>query len=322
MDVKEFVHAIRQRVIPAVPVPFDADGNIDEQLHGEYIQWMSTQDVGAVAVWAHTGRGRHLSADQRAEVLAAWRSEHEQLPVVCGVGVPESESLPNDVAGRTELAIRKTVDVAEQALRGGASALLAHPPPFGDLDDVDTRVFDYHRALSEVGLPVIAFYLYEAAGGVEYSDAVVKQILNLDNVVGIKLATLDSVMTFQNLTQIIEPTGALLITGEDRFLGYSLTLGADCALVGMAAACTDVCVALLDAWFAGGFSEFLLHSAALDRFAQATFTPPMEGYVQRMLWAAVADQVLSKDAFDPYGPMLTAGDRARVVEAVDALRGA
>ena len=38
----------------------------------------------------------------------------------------------------------------------------------------------------------------------------------------------------------------LLITGEDRFLGYSLMMGARAALIGMGAALTDIQAQLLE----------------------------------------------------------------------------
>ena len=56
-------------LIPAVPVPFDADGRIDPTAQGRYAEWMARQPVDGVAVWAHTGRGLRLDADQRAVVL-------------------------------------------------------------------------------------------------------------------------------------------------------------------------------------------------------------------------------------------------------------
>ena len=53
-------------------------------------------------------------------------------------------------------------------------------------------------------------------------------------------------------------------------------------------------------------------SALCDRFAQATFIEPMEGYIRRMLWAAAADGGLPADACDdPWGPELPAAGAAR-----------
>ena len=126
------------------------------------------------------------------------------------------------VAGATSL------EMAAEAKAGGANALLAFPR-------ADDPVA-YHEALGRE-LPVIAFYLYEAAGGVAYDNQTLHAILALPNVIGIKVATLDSVVTFQRIAGLMrDHPDKLLITGEDRFLGYSLTMGARAALIGMGAA--------------------------------------------------------------------------------------
>ncbi len=308
------------RVIPAVPVPHDARGRLRRDAHAAYVRWMSAQRVGAVAVWAHTGRGLLLDEDRRGEVLAAWRDG--AAPVVCGVGCPVAERLPSFPAGRTHAVIGATLRLAGQAKAGGAVALMVHPPTgLRDLPDLAARTVDLHRAVADVGLPVIAFYLYEAAGGVAYAVDTVRELLALDRVIGIKVATLDSVVTFQDLAAAVPPD-RLLITGEDRFLGYSLMLGARSALIGMAAACTDVCAALLDAWCAGDHPAFVERAARLDAFGGATFGAPVEGYVQRMLWALEADGVLEAGNVDPHAPALPPGERDRVLAAVRALRAA
>lgn len=313
---------LRHTVIPAVPVPFSSDQRIDLAKLRSYATWMAAQKVGAVAVWAHTGRGLLLDEDQRSRVLEVWRWSLGGVPIVCGVGVPHSENLPDDAGARTKRVIDLSVAMAEQAREGGALAVLAYPPTaLRGLPDCDRRAVDFHRAICEVGLPVIAFYLYGKAGGIDYSLDTVEEILGLRRVIGIKLATLDSVMTFQDIASAISGrSDVLLITGEDRFLGYSLTLGADAALIGMAAVCTDKCVALLDAWNCGDLPAFISQTAALDEFSRATFVAPMDGYVQRMLWALEADGVIAGEAVDPFAPTLTAADRDRVRAAVRVLR--
>lgn len=278
-------------MIPAVPVPFRGSV-IDETAQLEYARWMQRQLVAGVAVWAHTGRGPHLSPDQRRLVLDTWRTTLSQKVIVAGVS---------------------SVPLAQEAKRGGADALLAFPPR----DDAVA----YHGELARE-LPVIAFYLYEAAGGVPYDDATLHGILSLPGVIGIKVATLDSVMTFQRIAAVMrDHPGKLLITGEDRFLGYSLLMGARGALIGMAAALTDLSAALLGTFVAGDANDFLPVSDRLDDFAQATFVPPMEGYIRRMLWALAADGVIPDDACDdPWGPALPAAERETVRRAVRAAR--
>ena len=179
-------------MIPAVPVPFRGDRLAEDAL-AAYASWMAGQQVAGVAVWAHTGRGLRLSADQRGRVLRAWRAALPASVIVAGAA---------------------SVAMAAEARAGGADALLAFPraeDPVG-----------YHETLGRE-LPVIVFYLYEAAGGVAYDDATVQALLALPRVIGIKVATLDSVVTFQRLARLVrDHPGKLLVTGEDRFLGESL----------------------------------------------------------------------------------------------------
>jgi 4-hydroxy-tetrahydrodipicolinate synthase len=280
-------------LIPAVPVPFRGE-TIAVDAQRAYARWIADQPVAGVAVWAHTGRGPFLTATQRRIVLETWR-----------------DSLPDRVvvAGATSL------EMARDARAGGADALLAFPRAHDPVG--------WHVALA-AELPVIAFYLYAAAGGVAYDDATLHSLLEIPGVIGLKVATLDSVVTFQHLAAVLRAhPGKLLLTGEDRFLGYSLMLGARGALIGMGAALTDLQVALLRAHEAADAAAFLRLSRVIDRFAQATFVSPMEGYVRRMLWAAAADGVLSPEACDdPWGPPLAAGERDVVIRAVHDARAA
>jgi 4-hydroxy-tetrahydrodipicolinate synthase len=261
---------------------------MDQAAQRGYAGWMARQPVAGVAVWAHTGRGPHLGADARREVLDTWR-----------------EALPDKVV----IAGARDIGMAIEARRGKADALLAFPQ--------QSDTVGYHQRLSRE-LPVIAFYLYEAAGGVAYDDRTLHAILELPNVIGIKVATLDSVMTFQRIAAVLQQhPSKLLITGEDRFLGYSLLLGARAALIGMGAALPDLQADLLRARASEDWSRFILLSDFCDRFAQTTFIEPMEGYIRRMLWAAAAEGALPLEACDdPWGPPLPHEERSVVERLV------
>jgi 4-hydroxy-tetrahydrodipicolinate synthase len=278
-------------LIPAVPVPFRGN-ELAAAAQRAYAGWMAAHPVAGVAVWAHTGRGPHLSAEHRREVLESWR-----------------EALPD----RVVVAGARDITMAIEARRGRADALLAFPErsdPVG-----------YHRRLGRE-LPVIAFYLYEAAGGVPYDDRTLHAVLDLPEVIGIKVATLDSVMTFQRLAALMRShPDKMFITGEDRFLGYSVMAGATSALVGMGAALPDVQVDLLRAWRDRQCDRFVVLSALCDRLAQATFIEPMEGYIRRMLWAAAADGAIPREACDdPWGPALPESEREAVEQVVAGAR--
>jgi 4-hydroxy-tetrahydrodipicolinate synthase len=137
------------------------------------------------------------------------------------------------------------------------------------------------------------------------------------------MATLDSVMTFQDVARLIaaEFPDTVLITGEDRFLGYSLLCGAQGALIGMGAALPRPQAALLrSAYRQVDIPTFCHLTREVDAFAQATFRAPMEGYIRRMLWALADTGVIPEEAtHDPHGPALADWEREDVRHATRRL---
>jgi 4-hydroxy-tetrahydrodipicolinate synthase len=286
---------------------------------------MAEQEIGGVAVWAHTGRGLYLDAETRDVVLASWRGA---LPppavIVAGCGVPADDTrMPSDARARTDTVIRRTLEMAEHARRGGADALLVHPPSaLAGLSDANTRVVELHQALAAAELPLLAFVLYQRASGLEYDTPTLDAVLDLPHVAGVKLATLDSVMRFQDISARMTSShpGKVLVTGEDRFLGYSLLVGARAALIGMGAARPAMQTRLVRSAIAEDWPAFVRLTRACDAFAEVTFVEPMEGYIQRMLWALAGDGIIPDDAcHDPFGPALPRDERARLLTAMHTL---
>jgi len=292
---------LRWSLIPAVPVPRREDGRLHGAAQEQYVAWMAGQPVAGAAVWVHTGRGLLLPPEIRREVLRSWRAGlgRDRL-VIAGAG-----ALP-DAAEYEASAVR----MAEEAAALGADALLCFAPtPYRGQPE---KIVHYHRALAGVGLPLILFFLYEAAGGVTYDLDTLRELFAIEGVAGIKMATLDSVMTFQDVARLItqEFPSRVLITGEDRFLGYSMLCGAQGALIGMGAALPAAQAALVRQPPAHHPAEFVRLTTAVDRFAVATFRSPMEGYIRRMLWALVDTGVIPEAAaHDPDGPPLEAWER-------------
>jgi 4-hydroxy-tetrahydrodipicolinate synthase len=310
--------------IAAVPVPFDAAGRFAAAAQEKYIEYLRGQPVSGVAVWAHTGRGLHLEEELAREVLRSWRAGLADRLLVAGAGAraqPAAE-LPAGETGDAayiELAVRQ----AESAAQGGADALLAQPPARFRANPERRRLIRrYHAALAAVGLPVIAFHLYEAAGGIAYTADELREILDLERVAALKMATLDSICTFQEVAALVarERPGTVLLSGEDRFLGYSFLRGAAGALVGMGAACAAMQRRLLDAALEGASERFIELLLLTDRFAECTFIAPMEGYIQRMLAALAALGVIPESATcDPWFPAISRAERERIAAVIQEL---
>ena len=305
-------------LIAATPVPLGADGTLHETGHQSYLRYMAAQPVAGVAVWAHTGRGLMLDDQTARRVLLDWRAALPDKVVIAGVG-SRNETNP-------EHATADTVRMAENAATLGADALLVYAPTWlRGHAHMDELIVEHHRRVGAVGLPIILFYLYEAAGGISYDRQLLDDLLRLPEVVGIKMATLDSVMTYQDVSRQVAArhSDKLFITGEDRFLGYSLRCGATAALIGMGAVCCELQASLLHAHVERDAARFLALSDEVDALAEALFVAPMEGYIRRVLWALVHLGVVPLAAAnDPWGPPLPAREFDEVGRTVAAVTAA
>ncbi|GAA3928548.1 4-hydroxy-tetrahydrodipicolinate synthase [Actinomadura viridis] len=313
------VERLRGTLLPAVVTPMDADGVVDYDALAAYAERVAAGPVGGVAVWAHTGRGLHLSDDDRSRVLEVWR-QATAAPIVAGVGVPRSAPAP-----RLREAEDATVAMAVRAAELGADAAMVYPlAAFGTLPDGHARAVRLHeRVAAESGLALVGFYLHGEAGGHPYPPALIRELLELPAMLGVKTATLDRAIGCQDAIWAGRGTGRLAITGEDRMFGPSLMWGSDTALVGIAAARADLTAEVLRTWNEGDHTAFVAASERLDRFAAVTFFDPIEGYVQRMMWAAVWEGLLPEDAaHDPYGPALPGAERDAVIACLETLRPA
>jgi 4-hydroxy-tetrahydrodipicolinate synthase len=173
-------------LIPAVPVMFDRAHRFHERAHASYVDYMHTQPIAGVAVWAHTGRGLHLAKDVARRVIEDWREALPHKPLIAGVG---ADSKTSDPVRATEA----TLSMAADAAQYGADAVLAYPPSWLRQHEArDRLIIEHHARLAQLGLPIILFYLYEAAGGISYNANVLDELLSLPNVMGIKMGLVTS----------------------------------------------------------------------------------------------------------------------------------
>jgi 4-hydroxy-tetrahydrodipicolinate synthase len=282
---------LRWRLVAATATPIDRAGRLDPAVLDHYLRSLVADGAHALAVLAHTGRGPYLDPPVRDEVIR--HAVRTGVPVIVGT------------SGDGPAAARQ----AERAAELGADGLLVFAP-----DGTDPLA--HHDALwRAAGLPLLAFDLYTRP----YPSAVRADLLGHPGVAGLKVALLSDAIACQEAIAATNAAGRLAVTGEDRMFGPSLMWGAEAALVGLAAAAVPVTAEVLDAYSKHDHARFVPASTRLDRLAAATFTEPMEGYVQRMLWIAAAEgRIPDAYAHDRHGPPLPAGEREHVLTALRA----
>jgi 4-hydroxy-tetrahydrodipicolinate synthase len=270
-----------------------ASGEVDLDVVSRYLAGLVADGADGLAVLAHTGRGPYLAPDVRAAVVE--RAVALGVPVIVGVGGGDEDPVAQ----------------ARAAARLGADGLLVFPSE-GDRAALHEDLWRAAR------LPMIAFDLYTRP----CPEETLRELLAHPGVAGLKTALLSDAMGCQRAIALARQAGRLAITGEDRMFGPSLLWGAQAALVGIAAASVGVSAAVLKAYQGADLRAFEAASGRLDRLAQVTFTEPMEGYVQRMLWLAAAEgRVPEAYAHDPYGPPLPEEERAALVARSPAVDG-
>jgi len=208
-------------LIAAIVTPMRSDASIDEQSLRRYVDWLVGQGVRGLAVNVDTGEGPHLFPEERLRVLQIVAEEAGgRALVVAGLA-----------ASFTEQARQLAADTA----RAGADALLVFPISAYQGEPLDPEIPAlYHDAIAEAsGLPLIAFQLQPALGGVNFSAETIERIMSVDGVVAIKEASFDA-KRFVETARLVKslPSRPTVLNGNDNFLLEAHLLGAEGALLG------------------------------------------------------------------------------------------
>ena len=223
-------------LIAAIVTPMRSDLSIDEESLRRYVDWLAGQGVLGLAVNVDTGEGPHLFPEERLRVLEiVVEAAGGRTLVVAGLA-----------ASFTEQARRLAADTA----RAGADALLVFPVPAYQGEPLDPEIpASYHRAVAGAsGLPLIAFQLQPALGGVNFSAEAIERIMGIDGVVAIKEASFDA-KRFVETARLVKslPSAPTVLNGNDNFLLEAYLLGAEGALLGFGTLAAREQVQLLQA---------------------------------------------------------------------------
>lgn len=255
-------------LIPATVLPMHADGSIDEPALRQYIGWVVEQGPVALAINVDTGEGPHLTHDEKVRILNVVRDVSD-IPIVAGLAGPS-----------TDAAVRQARDFKD----AGADALLVFPIPAYLSSPLNPAVpVEYHKAIADVGLPLILFQLQPALAGVNYERDVLEAMAMVDGVVAIKEASFDA-RRFVDTARLLEglPKKITLLTGNDNFILESFLLGATGALIGFGAVMTREQVDMIRAWQDGRTDEAMALGRRVQRLADVVFGAPVGDYRVRL----------------------------------------
>jgi 4-hydroxy-tetrahydrodipicolinate synthase len=261
--------------------------------------------VIGLAVNVDTGEGPHLSADERLRVLEIVAEEVGHRIVVVG-GLAGSYT-------------EQAATFAADAGRAGARALLVFPIAVYQGEPLDPEIpARYHRAIHQAsGLPLIAFQLQPALGGVNFSIDVLERLMTVEGVVAIKEASFDAKRFVETIRTVraVAPD-ANVLNGNDNFLLEAYLLGADGALLGFGTLAALEQVTMQDAAVGADLPTARAIASRLQPLCDAIFAPPVRDYRARTKHALATLGVIDHSYVRPPLLPLSPEDTAAVERAL------
>ncbi len=289
-------------LIAAIVTPMREDASLDETSLRRYVRWLTDQGIAGLAVNVDTGEGPHLSAEERVRVIEVVAEEVGDRTLI--------------VAGLAGSFTAQAARLASDAASAGARALLVFPIPVYQGEPLDPEIpARYHGAVHEAsGLPLIAFQLQPALGGVNFSAEVLERLMTVEGVVAIKEASFDA-KRFVDTVRAVRAAApeAAILNGNDNFLLEAYLLGADGALLGFGTLAAREQVEMLEAVRAGDHARAKELAGVLQPLCDAIFAAPVRDYRARIKHALTALGVI--DHADVRPPLLPlSAEDARSVE--------
>lgn len=282
-------------LIAATVTPMTADHQVDEGALRTYVRWLAGQGVTGMAINVDTGEGPHLWPEERLRVLEAVVEEvGGDVTIVAGLGATFTD---------------QARQLAKDAAEAGADALLVFPIPVYQGVPLDPDIpAGYHAAIAEAsGLPLIAFQLQPALGGVNFTEDALERLLTVDGVVAIKEASFDA-KRFVETTRLVRslPGDRKVLNGNDNFLLEAYLLGADGALLGFGTLAAEPQVEMLQAVRDGDLARARALGDRLQALCDAIFARPVTSYRARLKYALARLGVIPEPHVRP--PLLPLGE--------------
>ena len=292
-------------LIAAIVTPMREDFSVDETSLRRYVRWLTDQAVTGLAVNVDTGEGPHLSAEERIGVLEIVAEEVGDRTLI--------------VAGLAASFTEQARSLAADAARAGAGALLVFPIPVYQGEPLDPEIpVRYHRAVHDAsGLPLIAFQLQPALGGVNFSVEVIERLMTEGGVVALKEASFDAKRFVETvrLVRSVAPD-ATVLNGNDNFLLEAYLLGAEGALLGFGTLAAREQVAMLDRVRARDLERATALGDVLQPLCDVIFAPPVRDYRARLKHALATLGVIDEAHVRPPLLPLSPDERADVERAL------
>ena len=222
-------------ILPPVPTPFDACGDLALDRLRENLAWWLERPLAGIVALGSNGEAVHLDDDERRAVVECIRTRvPDHLPVIAGTGV---------------LSTRRTIALTQSAASAGASAVLVLPPHYYRTRMTDEALVAHYEAVADAAAVPVLLYNMPACTGIDLGPELIARLSEHKNIAGLKDSS-GNVAKLGLLREAVAPEFRLL-AGSAGFLLPALSIGADGGVLALANIAPAECVSIHRAFTEG-----------------------------------------------------------------------
>ncbi|MBT9386642.1 dihydrodipicolinate synthase family protein [Pseudooceanicola sp. CBS1P-1] len=254
--------ALNGGLYAATICPMTEAGALDgASLEAHFAAVLSDPGQTGLLLNGHAGEGIHLSRAEQAEVVRIARNVAGQRRILAAVSAESTAAAVAD---------------ARAALAAGADAIMVFAP-FSWALGVDPRaVLTHHRGIAEAtGAPLYLFQGAVTSGGLHYDADLLRALLEIDAVTGIKEGSWEvkAYETTLRTARQQRPDVAVMASGDEHLFACYL-LGSDGSAVSLSALVPEAITALDSAVRGGDMDRARRIHAALFDLARRIYARP------------------------------------------------
>ena len=249
-------------IYAATVCPMFSDGKINEsELTSHLMDVVQTDGMKGVLVNGHAGEGSVLTRDELMSVLVTARQVPGDHKVIAGIN---TESYEN------------AAKFAEDAAKANVDGVMVFPCFSWSLGADPEVIIGHHKLVAEASkLPLFLFQGSVNAGKTAYSPDLLADLLEIEEVVGIKEGSWETAAyeATLRLTKKIRPDVAVMASGDEHLLSC-FTIGSEGSLVSLASVIPDLIVSLDKAINHGDLTSARSAHNKIYELAKIVYSPP------------------------------------------------
>lgn len=283
----------------AIVTPLRPDHSVDEAaLAGQVARLMAVPGMRGIMCNGHAGENTLTSRADKARILAVCRAA---MPRKAGDGAGVL------IAGVNAEASHAAARQAEDAAAAGADAIMVFGPNGFALGQNATMAVTHHRIIAAAtGLPLMLFQGAVSSGSYAYTPDVLRALLELPQVIGIKEGSWDSAAyeATRRLAKAHRPEVAVMASGDEH-LWSSFIFGSEGSVVSLAALVPEPIIALDRAVRANDVAAARVAHDVIYPLARAIYgrKPGNLATARLKTCMMLAGHLPDDTVYPPYGPL-------------------